>query len=763
MKHLILPMAICGLFLVFFNEKTNAQISIAPSGVDPDPSAILDLQNTEKGILIPRMTAAQRDAITSPATGLMVFVTNDNSFYFYNGSSWSKVGAQSLALNANILSLTGGGLVNLSPYLDADNLGNHTATQNLKTNGNWVSNNGANNGLFVDGADNIGVGISSPASKLHVFSPTNSTLTLESDAHTGVILDRGSTSSEAAIILKNDGNFSWMLGMDNAPAGNVSDFSIKTANNGNAEFLVKNNGNVGIGATNPAEKLEVNGAIKLGSTTSSNAGSMRWTGSDFEGFDGSAWKSLTTSALGEIDTLYGIAPLNGIPVLDAQQTAGPVINTIGSGVGRWQSFTAEHSGLLSRIEIQHGNANNFIDDGLLRIYVGEGTSGTLLHEQNIDDSNTNGFFAIYLLSTPISVVAGTQYTFWVVDNFDSYSMQISESNPYAGGVYNGDLSRDLKFNTFVIPLTLLMGINENTGTVSINNGNLVIEETGAVSMSNGNLVIEETGAVSMSNGNLVIEETGAVSMSNGNLVIDNAGAFSMSNGNVFINANGNMGINTNAPASKLHVKDSFADYAQFVLTVENTGNGSGSGGLLVQAGQNSSPGNTRFIQFNRPDGTQIGNIRQDAANSVFYATTSDERLKTQILPTTYGLNDLMKITVRDYYFKDDLTHPQTGFIAQQLNEHYPVAVTVGGDDARTDPWQVDYSKMTPLLVKSVQDLKRTVDEKEQQLQAQRLENETQAQKIAALENQFQNLQAQLEALTSALPKKATPSASISED
>ena len=653
---------------------------------------------------------------------------------------------QTLSLNSNTLSLTNGGSVNLSPYLDntdaqvlslngsmlsltnggsvdltgfgGDNLGNHTATQNLKTNGNWISNDGANNGLFVDGANNIGIGISSPASKLHVFSPTNSTLTLESDAHSGVILDRGSTSSEAAIILKNDGNFSWLFGIDNTPSGNASDFSIKTANNGNAEFLVKTDGNVGIGATNPAEKLEVNGAIKLGSTITSNAGSIRWTGSDFEGFDGSAWKSLTASASGEIDTLYGIAPLNGAPVLDAHQTSGPNVNTLNAGTGSWQSFTAEHSGVLSRIEIQHGNSNNFIDDGLLRIYIGQGTSGTLLHEQNIDDSNTNGFFAIYSLSSPVSVKAGTQYTLWVVDNFDSYSMSVSGSNPYAGGRYSGQSTQDLKFNTYIIPLTLLMGLDENTGTVSIYNGNLVIEETGAVSMSNGNLAI------------------------------DNAGAFSMSNGKVIIDGNGNMGINASTPASKLHVKDDFADYTRFVMTVENTGNGSGSGGLLVQAGQNSSPGNTRFIQFNRPDGTQIGNIRQDAANSVFYATTSDQRLKTQIFPTAYGLSDLLEIDVRDYYFKDDLAHPQTGFIAQQLYRYYPVAVTVGGDDPKTDPWQVDYSKLTPLLVKSVQELNRTVDEQKQQLHIQQAE-------IEQLKNQNTAMQSRLDRIETMLAGSAS--------
>ncbi|MDZ4288032.1 MAG: tail fiber domain-containing protein [Prosthecobacter sp.] len=589
---------------------------------------------------------------------------------------------QTLSLNGTTLSLTNGGSVSLSAF-SGDNLGNHTATQNLRLNGKWLSTDGASSGLFLDGSNNVGIGTATPAGKLHVFSTTNPLVTIKSDAGTTLILDRGATGSENAVQFRTSGTDSWLVGMDNAPSANASNFSIKVANNGNADFLIKTNGNVGIGSTDPVEKLQVGGAIKLGSTTSSNAGSIRWTGSDFEGFDGQAWKSLTSSIVGEVDALYGGAPANGTPILDARQTSGGVTISINQGAGRWQSFTAEQTGVLSKIEIQHAQSYNFIEDGLLRIYAGEGTSGALLHEQQIDDGNTNGYFATYTLSPPVSVVAGTQYTFWLVNNSGSHDLQYSSSNPYAGGIYNGDPTRDLKFNTYVIPRTLLIGM-------------------------------------------------------------DDTGSISISNGNVFIDADGNMGINTNAPASKLHVKDNFADYSKFVMTVENTGNASGSGGLLVQAGQNSWSGNTRFIQFNRPDGTQIGKISQDASNSVFYAATSDERLKTRIVSTAYGLSDLMGIDVRDYRFKDDLEHPQTGFIAQQLHEHYPPAVTVGGDDEKTDPWQVDYGKLTPLLVRSVQELKETVDDQARQLQTQRKEIERLKAEKSSVQSRLEKIEAKLE-------------------
>ncbi len=52
-------------------------------------------------------------------------------------------------------------------------------------------------------------------------------------------------------------------------------------------------GNIGVSIMNPKEKLDVDGAIKLGSTTNTQAGTIRWSGTDFEGYDGTSWLSLT--------------------------------------------------------------------------------------------------------------------------------------------------------------------------------------------------------------------------------------------------------------------------------------------------------------------------------------------------------------------------------------------------------------------------------------------------------------------------------------
>jgi uncharacterized protein (TIGR02145 family) len=69
-----------------------AQVAINNDGNLPDSSAMLDVQSTSKGVLIPRMTKAQRYAITAPHTGLLVYQTNSpEGFYYYSDSAWVKI------------------------------------------------------------------------------------------------------------------------------------------------------------------------------------------------------------------------------------------------------------------------------------------------------------------------------------------------------------------------------------------------------------------------------------------------------------------------------------------------------------------------------------------------------------------------------------------------------------------------------------------------------------------------------------------------
>ncbi len=67
-------------------------VAINTTGADAASSAMLDVSSFIKGVLIPRMTAAQRTAIASPATGLLVYQDDGTAgFYYYDGAAWTRL------------------------------------------------------------------------------------------------------------------------------------------------------------------------------------------------------------------------------------------------------------------------------------------------------------------------------------------------------------------------------------------------------------------------------------------------------------------------------------------------------------------------------------------------------------------------------------------------------------------------------------------------------------------------------------------------
>ena len=85
----------------FAQSNIQQSVSINASGAAPAGSAMLDVNATDKGMLVPRMTSAQRMAIASPATGLLVFDTTTGTFWFYNGTSWVSISMQSMLADAD--------------------------------------------------------------------------------------------------------------------------------------------------------------------------------------------------------------------------------------------------------------------------------------------------------------------------------------------------------------------------------------------------------------------------------------------------------------------------------------------------------------------------------------------------------------------------------------------------------------------------------------------------------------------------------------
>ena len=96
------------LTAVVFTATTYAQVGIGTT--NPDTSAALDITSITKGLLPPRMTTTQRNAISSPAVGLMIYCTNcgtNGEPQFYNGSAWVNLIGSVTSVAALTLGTTG--------------------------------------------------------------------------------------------------------------------------------------------------------------------------------------------------------------------------------------------------------------------------------------------------------------------------------------------------------------------------------------------------------------------------------------------------------------------------------------------------------------------------------------------------------------------------------------------------------------------------------------------------------------------------------
>jgi hypothetical protein len=135
---------------------------------------------------------------------------------------------------------------------------------------------------------------------------------------------------------------------------------------------------------------------------------------------------------------------------------------------------------------------------------------------------------------------------------------------------------------------------------------------------------------------------------------------------------------------------------------------------------NNSNAGISYIQIQHASGTNsgaayavfyynanpIGSITQSGTTAVLYNTTSDQRLKENIVDADSASSLVDSLQVRQFDWKSDGSHQRYGFIAQELVTVAPEAV-----HQPTDPEEmmaVDYSKLVPMLVKEIQSLRKRI-------------------------------------------------------
>jgi hypothetical protein len=162
---------------------TFAQNNVGIGTASPNASAILDVSSTNKGLLIPRMTSAQRTAIATPATGLLVFDTDTKTIWTYDGAAWK-----------NVNSSGSGGTLAL-PYSGSDASGTLFQLSNTLAGGTAISgkaNASGTNNIGVYGESFLGTavkGYSNDAGSIAVFGSSLAGTGVKAYSFTGTALD----------------------------------------------------------------------------------------------------------------------------------------------------------------------------------------------------------------------------------------------------------------------------------------------------------------------------------------------------------------------------------------------------------------------------------------------------------------------------------------------------------------------------------------------------------------------------------------------
>lgn len=101
---LIYKTIIFTFFVLISFQVSYSQVKIGTAATAPDSSALLELESNNKGFLTPRLTTEERNAISNPANGLLVYDTDLKMFYYYESNHWVAVGDATSALVFNNIS-----------------------------------------------------------------------------------------------------------------------------------------------------------------------------------------------------------------------------------------------------------------------------------------------------------------------------------------------------------------------------------------------------------------------------------------------------------------------------------------------------------------------------------------------------------------------------------------------------------------------------------------------------------------------------------
>lgn len=550
-----------------------------------------------------------------------------------------------------------------------------------------------------------GIGTTAPVNKFQVETTTADPATSGTAANGNLRLGGLSVNHVLDFGLSSSSNFAWLQARSKAAYG--TNYPI---------VLNPNGGGVGIGTSSPSSTLTVGnaagtigGEIILNPTTTQYEGGQIVFKKSLVGstVDWTIDQYGTTSSNARFRIFNGASETNGIAILENGNigigTAIPSakLNLVGGGIRIFAGFgnSTSRPGLntstIGNYEIRGVGAGggstqgDGADDGFLRLSAGGGTNSNT--QASIDLS---GYSNVADMGSNILMrTAGTE-RFRI--NADG-KIGVGTSSPSTMfNIQNGNVigSGDPGNNT--VPGIYLY----NTNSASTSAHSILSLRTNNSGGGNPYISLDINGIRGYSMG------------------IDNADSdkfkiipnWSFSNINtpmLTIDGDSRVGIGTASPTRRLHVQSS----DNTSVYVESTT--SDNNGMMILNAVTSSfwaNGYHEFIMFQN-SGNTIGQIMAPNGSSVSYATTSDYRLKKD-LRSFRGLDLINRLKTYDFAWKIDDSR-MYGFMAHEIQDVLPYLVNGQKDAVDTKgkivPQTVDYSKLTPILVKAIQEQDETIN------------------------------------------------------
>ena len=777
-KHIFLLLAFCSTQLL------QAQVGIGTA--QPEPSAMLDIRanGNHKGLLIPRITAAEKNNITAPAEGLIIYqIDGDAGFYFFNGQDWKNTGG---VTSVNGITPSNNGELTLNiPKTQTGTEADRIATIN-PTDGLFHIVNGDSN------AQNNG--------RVYVYSTllTDWTLTTNfNDTDNQSISGSGLNTSTNELTIGIEDGTAEVIDLSSLIVTNTDNQNISGSNfnastneltigieNGNAQVVDlsslsdsdTDNQNIS-GSSFNALTNELTIGIEDGNAQVVNLSGLSGTGTDSQ--------TITAALVGNTLELLPQNTTTTVSVDLSSLAVTPTLEAVSAAGSSTTSTLVLSSVLPINSSVNLGNAANPWNSLNVQTTLSEHVSSTTVSASNIsvaqfirhdDDPDTyllynpddirfvsGGVDTVKILPNEVSVNDGSAAVNFRVESVTNTNMLFVDGVNDRVGIGNNTPTEALEVSGSVSATGLIASDLGNPTEMVFVGPNKRLSSTPSVTITaNGELVVSNvvstteirvSGTISTTSDLFVEGDTrleGDLTTTDADIVFEDVGGTFPTSGKGFF-------WRLNNDKAKVYAVQPASDQIKFYFKLEDNNNSTDQYIFWIRDYRGTSYHRYPFVAhggafyiFPPPSGTAGEPDTSDWAMRVLpdgdvdikddlnvsdeltvggsgtvggSAITSDLRLKSNVVESTLGIEEIMQLTPKIYdkyktTKKIERINKEVGFIAQEVVDIIPEIVGQPKDEG--DLYKIYYDMLIPVLTKGIQ---------EQQMQIEALKKESKAMEV----------------------------------